>query len=579
MEVPEKLVSAAVSDRGLSEHRPQNEDSYLELTDRGLFAVADGVGGTQGGDVASQTAMEILAEAFANAATSDSAEQVIRSAIETANTAIYQMAMDLPQLSSMATTIAVLHIGDGMATIAHVGDSRVYRIDSEGFIHRETQDHSVVEEEVRAGRMTPEQAATHPSRNVISRAVGAEGSVQIDISTFPVDPGSVFLLCSDGVTRHINDNELGELLSTGMSPTLLCEQIKDVCFERGAEDNLTAIVVKTPAMTTESAYSNPRQTKDFEEDTVASTRPPIGWAAGDEESTEPTNIGSSGAELFGFPESAEELQQSSATAETLSADDVAAEDLDNEAYLMEEPPQVEEEQPQAEEESSAGAAGGYTSSRVVVPAVSDDSAQEFSIFGNNSNVQASHEEIAVSSARRMVSSLLILILGGALGFAGYYFYLQIIQVQVPVAESVEPPPLTEMTTRNIPLTTFEESRREVDKDPASYLAKNAATPEDSEDHYLLGRALLLSGKYFEAKRQFSLAIEKLDQSGPENRSTLIVEIAMGNAIIENTSAAESFKKQIGLRTLPVPTNPANVVNSSNTENPAASPANSNRPTR
>ena len=157
-----QIISASVSDRGLSEKRPENEDSFLEIPKNGIFAVADGVGGAQAGDVASQMAMEIVGEAFINMASSGDAETVMKTAIERANEAIFQMSNELPQLSTMATTIVALQIKGNIATIGHVGDSRLYRIDSNGTLYRETQDHSVVEEEVRAGRMTAEQAVNHP---------------------------------------------------------------------------------------------------------------------------------------------------------------------------------------------------------------------------------------------------------------------------------------------------------------------------------------------------------------------------------------------------------------------------------
>src|SRR5580765_7688994 len=119
------ISSGSVSDRGLSEERPQNEDSYLEMGQCGLYAVADGVGGAQAGDVASQMAMEILAEAFTNRQDDADAETVMRAAIGRANSAIFQMAHELPQLSSMATTVVALHLADDIATIGHVGDSRL----------------------------------------------------------------------------------------------------------------------------------------------------------------------------------------------------------------------------------------------------------------------------------------------------------------------------------------------------------------------------------------------------------------------------------------------------------------------
>src|SRR5947209_5384291 len=199
------ISSAAVSERGLSDKRPENEDSYLEMPAIGIFAVADGVGGAQAGEVASQMAVEILGEAFSNLSSTSDAETAMLAAMEKANSAIFQMAHELPQLASMATTIAALHLKGNIATIGHVGDSRVYRVDPEGQIHRETDDHSVVAEEVRAGRMTEEQAENHPSKNVISRALGAEGTVQPDLKTIMVEPGTSFMLCSDGITRHVSD--------------------------------------------------------------------------------------------------------------------------------------------------------------------------------------------------------------------------------------------------------------------------------------------------------------------------------------------------------------------------------------
>src|SRR5262245_49881229 len=141
------ISSAAVSDRGLSEKRPENEDSYLEMPGSGVFAVADGVGGAQAGEVASSMAMEILGEAFAHLPVSADAETVMRAAIERANTAIFQMAHELPQLATMATTVVALHLSGNIATIGHVGDSRLYRVDRDGELYRETDDHSMVAEE------------------------------------------------------------------------------------------------------------------------------------------------------------------------------------------------------------------------------------------------------------------------------------------------------------------------------------------------------------------------------------------------------------------------------------------------
>ena len=234
----------SVTDRGLNERRPLNEDSLLADSGRFIFAVADGVGGAEAGEVASQTAIEVLNEAFRHQADGDDVEDLMELAIQRANASIHQMAQEHAKFSMMATTIVALHLKGNIATIGHVGDSRLYRLTTEGELVRETEDHSVVEEEVRAGRMTAEQAAHHPSKNVISRALGAEDSVEVDLKTIEVEDGTEFLLCTDGITRHISDAELRQLLVTHDSLKALCDELKSRCYERGAEDNLTAVVVR-----------------------------------------------------------------------------------------------------------------------------------------------------------------------------------------------------------------------------------------------------------------------------------------------------------------------------------------------
>jgi serine/threonine protein phosphatase PrpC len=237
------LKSAAVTDRGLSVKRPLNEDSFLADSDRGIFAVADGVGGAEAGEVASQTAIEVLDEAFRHQLEGADIEDLMELAIQRANASIYQMAQEHAKFSMMATTIVALHLKGNIATIGHVGDSRLYRLTPAGQLIRETADHSVVEEEVRAGRMTEEQAANHPSKNVISRALGAEADVEVDMKVVEVDDGTQFLLCTDGITRHIPDHELRQVVLTHEVLTEACAELKRRCFDRGAEDNLTAVII------------------------------------------------------------------------------------------------------------------------------------------------------------------------------------------------------------------------------------------------------------------------------------------------------------------------------------------------
>jgi protein phosphatase len=241
----EKINVASISDRGLNEKRPMNEDSLLADGARGIFVVADGVGGADAGEVASQKAVDVLNEAFRDKVTDgEDIEDRMELAIQRANAAIHQMAAEHPRFSMMATTVVALHLAGSRATIGHVGDSRLYRVSPEGNLLRETDDHSIVEEEVRAGRMTPEQAANHPSKNVISRALGAEPSVEVDMKTIEVAAGNSFLLCTDGITRHLPDHELRDLLLSGRPVEAICTEMKDRCYQRGAEDNLTAVIVQ-----------------------------------------------------------------------------------------------------------------------------------------------------------------------------------------------------------------------------------------------------------------------------------------------------------------------------------------------
>ncbi len=512
MENSFRLASSSVSDRGLSEKRPVNEDSFLELQELGLFAVADGVGGAQAGDVASQMAMEILSEAFANRPQSTDAEDVMRLAIESANQAIHQMSNEIPQLASMATTIAAIHLNDNIATVAHVGDSRVYRILPDGSIRRETADHSVVEEEVRAGRMTAEQALVHPSRNVISRALGADSTVDVELKTIMIESATMFLLCSDGITRHISDSELEELFNHEIEPDVLVQQMREICYSRGAEDNLTAVVVRVIAdladVSTNGAGTSPAL--DSEEATVATARSPFDSFA---------------------EETPYEVDEEYSTIDVTKEDiELAKASLDDDSYLLSEPENTLPAHP--EETGSLGSNQDRepTATHATPPVRSsrlERSSYDFQTF----------EEDKPSSLSKLFSSLLFLVLGLAIGAGGYYF----LQQSFPAAEV---PVLNETKSNNIPLTSFEEGRRIVDSDPNRYLLANAASPETAEDHYLLGRAQLLTGKYVEATRQFNLAKERLSGVDPANAKTLAAEVALGQAIASNPTAAEAFAKEI-----------------------------------
>jgi serine/threonine protein phosphatase PrpC len=229
-----------VCDRGLNPKRPVNQDSYLSVPQHGLFAVFDGVGGQRAGEVASSMAAETVEESLENIS-ADSSYDLIGRAIKFANRDIYERAESDPEYQTMATTVALLHIDDHRATIAHVGDSRVYRLE-EGYFYRETIDHTDVNDDIRAGLLPELRGAKN--RNVINRALGAEADVEVELKSLTVRDGTRFLLCSDGIYRHMADEEIARVLAQTKDLQRAADELKRIVLSRGADDNLTAIVVQ-----------------------------------------------------------------------------------------------------------------------------------------------------------------------------------------------------------------------------------------------------------------------------------------------------------------------------------------------
>ncbi len=522
-----QIDSAAVSDRGLSEKRPQNEDSFLEMNERGLFAVADGVGGAQAGDVASQMAIEILAEAFINLRENGDAEEMMKIAIERANEAIYQMSHDLPQLSTMATTIVALRLDGNIATIGHVGDSRIYRLDEKGNLYRETQDHSMVEEEVQAGRMTAHQAATHPNRNVISRALGADSFVEVDMKTIMFEPRTTFLLCSDGITRHIDDFQLRELLQSGDNPANICRRMKEICYERGAEDNLTAVIAKVSDIVADKNNGSRKSVLDFEETTIATARPPQNenWIAADNLTEAPT----------------QPIQMS-------ATEDKSGQDIDLTDEIL--------------------APASVRNANSAVLQTENIHKPDIRKVEVERDVKSYKVEKA-SGFGKLLSSFLLLLLGGVIGAGAVYFLFQ-------NKPQPEVPQIVEQQTPNIPYSAFEDNRRNVDRNPEQYIFASSGRAESAEDYYLLGRASLLTGKYPEAKKAFEEAKNRLAQTSEVNSKMLANEIAMALAIINDPSAQKSFEKDMSLNKSDsnAQLNANNGINANFGANSANKPANS-----
>ncbi len=511
-----RIESASVSDRGLNEKRPHNEDSFLEVPARGIFAVADGVGGAEAGEVASQMAVEILAEAFANDTELSDAEEVMRLALEQANDAIHRMANELPQLSSMATTIVALHVAGNIATIGHVGDSRLYRLDADGALYQETADHSMVAEEVRAGRMTAEQAENHPGKNIISRALGAEPTVEVDLKTIMVGPDTTFLICSDGVTRHVSDGELSELLRSGERLGDICEKIKNICFERGAEDNLTAVLVRLlDAGVAVPSDDGTDDDGEIGERTVATARRP---AVG------PAGSAAQGDELL-------ELE----TAELTLPDKRSSEHPS--------PPSTPREQAPSAPPSSAAlpvSEGDYETS-ASIPVGTEISGTN---AGPSEPAFVSTSETRSGAFGKIVGSVALLLIGSLMGLAGYHYFLA--NRTVPTVTE----PITEMKSSNPQLTAFEDNRRAVDKDPEAGLKIFLNEPKDASNLFLVGRAYLLTGKFPEAHKALNEASELIDGEiaqgtlDAKTGQTLKTDIAIALTVTNDTMVQNNLKKEL-----------------------------------
>ena len=238
------LKVGQICDRGLNPKRPVNQDRFLAIPEMGLFAVFDGVGGQRAGEVASQTAAETIEEALIHRAVNNtSSVELISRAIEFANRDIFELAESDPAYKTMATTVALIHIDGGEATVAHVGDSRVYRLEN-GHFYRETVDHTDLNDDIRAGRIVREQAAELASRNVINRALGVESKVEVEVKSIAVRDGARFLLCSDGIYRHMSDEEIARVLAEHKDPQRAADELQRIVHQRGADDNLTAVVVQ-----------------------------------------------------------------------------------------------------------------------------------------------------------------------------------------------------------------------------------------------------------------------------------------------------------------------------------------------
>jgi protein phosphatase len=240
-----KTTSFGLTDVG--RRRSSNEDDFLVEPARGLFAVADGMGGHAAGEVASRLAIESLDASFRDGAIPPGdplgAAERLRAAVVSANRAIWDAILGHDERRGMGTTLAVvLTLGD-QVVVGHVGDSRVYLF-RENRLARLTSDHSWVNEQVRMGFLTDEAAQRHPMRNIVTRALGSREDVAVDVALEPFRAGDVILLCSDGLNTMVPDEDIRDLLERHRTdPEAACRSLVDEANRRGGEDNVTVVVV------------------------------------------------------------------------------------------------------------------------------------------------------------------------------------------------------------------------------------------------------------------------------------------------------------------------------------------------
>lgn len=233
-----------VTDRGAV--RQQNQDAYAArvLEDGRVIAlVCDGMGGARAGNVASTMAVELFMEEFLKPGQEGPMEERMGHAASVANQAVFHRSVHDDDCAGMGTTMVAVLAGEREAVILNEGDSRAYHI-ARGQIRRITRDHSLVEDLVQRGELTREQARVHPHRNLITRALGSEPELRADYFRQPLEPGDLLLLCSDGLSNMLTDQELLEEIAQGGGLEACARRLLERALERGAPDNVTAVLIQ-----------------------------------------------------------------------------------------------------------------------------------------------------------------------------------------------------------------------------------------------------------------------------------------------------------------------------------------------
>ena len=241
------MQSWGLSDQGCV--RKQNQDAYhIENLDRNtqLCIVCDGMGGAKSGNIASSLAVDVFVQEVKRSWTAgmkqSEIEQMLRSAVKLANFTVYDQSMQFEDFDGMGTTLVAVLVRGRRASVVNVGASRAYLVDQNG-IRQLTKDHSLVQMMVERGELTPEMARTYPGKNFITRAIGTEPMVMCDIYHLELEKGDCLLLCSDGLSNMMDDQEILFEVVHGVNKQYCCQRLLDIAKNRGAPDNVTSILI------------------------------------------------------------------------------------------------------------------------------------------------------------------------------------------------------------------------------------------------------------------------------------------------------------------------------------------------
>ena len=229
--------------------RSQNQDAYhVEQLDRNtvLAVVCDGMGGAKSGNIASSLTVDVFVEevrrSYSSGLDQEGVNQMLRSAVKLANFTVFDQAKQFEEFDGMGTTLVAVLIRNRRMTVIHVGDSRAYKVNEDG-IWQLTKDHSLVQTMVERGELTPEMARTYPGKNFITRAIGTEPMVLCDISHRDLEKGDFVLLCSDGLSNMMDEQEILFEVVHGVNRRNCCQRLLDIAKNRGAPDNVTTVLV------------------------------------------------------------------------------------------------------------------------------------------------------------------------------------------------------------------------------------------------------------------------------------------------------------------------------------------------